>query len=89
MFGNDDPNIDGPMFEKEMKAYRFDTQENDIWKDETCMKLLNQGILLKAMNATEAKRAKKRIINYYWHDQRLYFKDLCVPKLEEKKLLIT
>jgi hypothetical protein len=53
------------------------------------MKLLNQGILSEAMNATKAKRAKKRIINYYWHDQRLYFNDLCVPKLEEKKLLIT
>jgi len=24
MFGNDDPNTNGPMFEEEMKAYGFD-----------------------------------------------------------------
>ncbi len=88
MFGNDDPNTNGLMSEEEMKAYGFDAQENDIWKDETCMKLLNEGVLLKSINATEAKRTKEKIINYYWHDQRLHFKDFCVPKLEKKKLLI-
>jgi hypothetical protein len=52
------------------------------------MKLLNEGVLLKSTNVTEAKRTKEKIINYYWHDQRLYFKHLCVPKLERKKPLI-
>jgi hypothetical protein len=88
MFGNDDLDTNGPMSEEEMKAYGSDAQENDIWKDETCMKLLNEGVLSKSTNATKAKWTKERIINYYLHNQRLYFKDICVPKREEKKTLI-
>jgi len=34
------------------------------------------------------KRVRKRIINYHWHDQRLYFKGLFVLKLEERMALI-
>jgi len=52
------------------------------------MKLLNEGVLSKSTNVREAKRTKERIINYYWDDQILYFKDLCVPKPKKMKPFI-
>jgi hypothetical protein len=45
MFGNDDPNTYGTIFEGERKGCGFNMQENDIWKDAICMELLNEGML--------------------------------------------
>ncbi len=59
---HDDLDTNGPMSEKEMKAYGSDAQKNDIWKDETCMKLLNERVLSKSTNATEAKQTKEKIL---------------------------
>jgi hypothetical protein len=42
----------------------------------------------ESTNVAKVKQAKKRMMNYYWHDQKLYFKGLCVPKLEEKKPMV-
>jgi len=36
----------------------------------------------------ESKRAKKRISNYHWRDQSLYFKDLLVPRPEDHMGLV-
>jgi len=36
----------------------------------------------------ECKRTRKRILNYHWQDQRLYFKGLFVPRLEDQMGLI-
>jgi hypothetical protein len=36
----------------------------------------------------EGKRARKRASNYCWKEQRLYFKGLYVPKLEERMPLV-
>jgi hypothetical protein len=49
---------------------------------------LKEGILLNTLDVEESKRARNRIINYCWQEQRLYFKGLFVPKLEEKMTLI-
>jgi hypothetical protein len=51
------------------------------------MELLNEKMMPKSTNVVKVRQAKKRMTNYYWHDQKLYFKGLCVPKLEEKKNL--
>jgi len=37
----------------------------------------------------ESKRARKRVSNYYWKEQRLYFKGLFVPKPEERMSLVS
>jgi len=35
------------------------------------------------------KRARKRVSNYCWKEQKLYFKGLLVPKLEERRSLVS
>jgi hypothetical protein len=66
----------------------MDTRSIDIWKDATCLGLLKEGILPDTIDLEESKRAIKRITNYCWKEQRLYFKGLYVPKLEERMALI-
>ncbi len=60
----------------------------DIWKDATCLALLKEGMLLDTIGLEEGKRARKRANNYCWKEQRLYFKDLYVPKPEERIPLV-
>jgi hypothetical protein len=52
------------------------------------MELLSAGILSHTVDLEESKRARKRIINNHWLDQRLYFKGLLVPKPEERMALV-
>jgi hypothetical protein len=52
-------------FNEEDKCW-IDTRNIDIWKDVTCMKLLQEGIVLNTANLEECKRARKRILNYHW-----------------------
>jgi hypothetical protein len=66
----------------------MDTRSIDIWKDATCLGLLKEGILLDTVDLEESKRARKRITNYCWKEQRLYFKGLYVPKPEERMALV-
>jgi len=42
-----------------------DTRNNDIWKDVTCMNLLQERILPDTVDPVESKRARKRILNYH------------------------
>jgi hypothetical protein len=67
---------------------RMDTKNIDIWKDATCLGLLKEDILPDTMDLEESKRAKKRITNYCWKEQTIYFKRLFVPKLEERMALV-
>ncbi len=41
------------------------TRNNDIWKDVTCMDLLQEGIIPDTVDFEECKRARKRILNYH------------------------
>jgi hypothetical protein len=60
----------------------------DIWSDATCPILLKEGMLPDAIELEEGKKARKRASNYYWKEQRLYFKELYVPKPEERIPLV-
>jgi len=66
----------------------MDTRNIDIWKDATCLGLLKGDILPNIVDLEQNKRAKKRITNYCWKEQRLYFKELFVPKPEERMALV-
>jgi len=65
-----------------------ETKGTNIWRDVTCLTLLKEGMLLDAIDLEEGKRARKRVNNYYWKEQRLYFKELYVPKPEERIPLV-
>jgi hypothetical protein len=49
---------------------------------------LKEGVLLNAIDYEEAKRIRKRASNYYWKEQKLFFKALLVPKSEERVSLV-
>jgi hypothetical protein len=64
-------------------------KQMDIWKDETCMVLLSGGTLDQVLNdVIEIDRAKRRLLNYHWRKDMLFFKDLVVPKPEERHVLV-
>jgi len=65
-----------------------DTRNSDIWKDVTCMNLLQEGILPNTVDPVESKRVRKRKLNYHWQDQSLYFKGLRVPRPEDHMGLV-
>jgi len=53
------------------------------------MVLLSRGTLDQVLDdAIEVDRVKRRLLNYHWREDMLFFKDLVMPKLEEKKALI-
>jgi hypothetical protein len=60
----------------------------DIWGDAVCLGLLKNGALLDLVDLEESKRARKKVNNYCWKEQRFYFKGLLVPKLEERMSLV-
>ncbi|CAK9266640.1 unnamed protein product [Sphagnum jensenii] len=60
-----------------------DSRSSDIWEDVSCMELLQGGALPATVDPLESKRARKRILNYHWQGQSLYFKGLLVPKPED------
>jgi hypothetical protein len=49
---------------------------------------LKESILPNIVDFEESKRAKKRIINYCWQEQRLFFKGLFMPKPKERLALV-
>jgi hypothetical protein len=64
-------------------------KQMDIWKDETYMVLLCGGILDQVLDdAIEVDRGKRRLLDYHWREDTLFFKDLVVPKLEERQMLV-
>jgi hypothetical protein len=73
----------------EEETWEMDTRNIDIWKDATCLGLLKGGILPDTIDHEESKRVRKRITNYCWKEERLYFKGLYVPKPEERMRLVS
>jgi hypothetical protein len=65
-----------------------DSRSYDIWEDNNCMELLQGGTLPATVDSLELKRARKRMLNYRWHEQLLYFKGLLVPKLGDRMELV-
>jgi hypothetical protein len=63
--------------------------EDNIWSDATCLTLLRDGVLPDTMDVEESKRVRKRVSNYYIKGERLYFRDLYVPKPDERTPLVT
>ncbi len=72
----------------EEETYGINTRNVDIWKDTTCLGLLKENKLPDTVDLEESKRVRKKISNYCWKEQRLYFKGLLVPKLEERMTLV-
>jgi hypothetical protein len=60
----------------------------DIWQDANCLALLKEGVLPEMIEPEEGRRARKRVANYCWKEQKLFFKDLYVPKPEERRSLV-
>ncbi len=60
----------------------------DIWEDMDCLALLKEGVLPAAVNIEEGKRIRKRASTYCWKEQKLFFKELLVPKPEERMSLV-
>ncbi len=77
-----------PTGSDEEDEWSASTMHQDIWEDVTCMDLLQGGMLPNTVDSVESKRAKKRILNYHWQDQSLYFKGLLVPRLEDRMGLV-
>ncbi len=68
--------------------HEIDARPVDIWSDAACLTLLREGELLATMDFEESKRARKRATNYCLRGESIYFKDLCVPKPEERTPLV-
>jgi hypothetical protein len=60
----------------------------DIWEDADCLTLLKGGVLADTVNLDESKRIRRRVSNYCWKEQKLFFKNLLVPKPEERVPLV-
>jgi hypothetical protein len=45
-------------------------------------------VLPATIDPLESKRARKRILNYHWQGQSLYFKGLLVPRLTDRMGLV-
>jgi hypothetical protein len=60
----------------------------DIWQDATCLALIKDGVLPDLIELDEGKKARKRAANYCWKEQKLFFKDLYVPKPDERRSLV-
>jgi hypothetical protein len=85
---SDDFELD-PTEPNEEEGHEDDTRTVDIWNDATCLALLRDGVLPDTMDVEESKRVRKRVSNYCIRGERLYFRDLYVPKPEERTPLVT
>jgi hypothetical protein len=61
----------------------------DIWEDKVAMVLLTSGHLEAPIHEVFwIKRAKKRVMKYHRAKDTLFFKELVVLKLEERRIVI-
>ncbi len=65
-----------------------DSRSCDIWEDVNCLELLQGRVLPDTVDHLESKRARKRILNYHWQGQSLYFKGLLVPRPADRMGLV-
>ncbi len=63
-------------------------KDPDIWQDTTCLTLLREGVLPELIEPRESKRVRKRAASYCWKEQKLFFKDLYVPRPRERRSLV-
>jgi hypothetical protein len=77
-----------PTIFNDEEDHEVDARYIDIWKDAVSLGLLKEGILPDTVDLEESKRARKRVSNYCWKEQKLYFKGLFVPKAEERTSLV-
>jgi hypothetical protein len=53
------------------------------------MVLLSGGILDQVLDdVIQVDQAKKRLLNYHWREDTLFFKNMVVPKPKEKQVLV-
>jgi hypothetical protein len=78
----------GPTESDDEEDHRVKSSCVDIWEDIDCLTLLKEGVLPDAVDFEESKRIRKRASNYYWKEQKLFFKALLVPKPEERVSLV-
>jgi len=78
-----------PTESDEEEDQEMDAKCIDIWEDVVSLGLLKNGALPDLVDLEESKRARKRVSNYYWKEQRLYFKGLLIPKPEERMSLVS
>jgi hypothetical protein len=84
---SDDLELD-PTEPSEEEGHEDDIRTVNIWSDVACLTLLRDGVLPDTMDVEESKRVRKRVSNYYIRSERLYFRDLYVPKPEERTPLV-
>jgi hypothetical protein len=72
----------------EEAKYGVEVKEPDIWQDSTCLALLKEGVLPDVVELEEGKRTRKRAEHYCRKEQRLFFRDLYVPRPEERRTLV-
>jgi hypothetical protein len=72
----------------EEAEYGVEVKEPDIWVDSTRLALLKEGMLPDVVELEEGKKARKRAEHYCWKEQRLFFKDLYVPRPKERRTLL-
>jgi hypothetical protein len=65
-----------------------DSRSSDIWEDVNCLELLQGRVLPDTVDHLESKRARKRMLNYHWQGQSLYFKGLLVPRPADRMGLV-
>jgi len=85
-FGSQELN---PTEADEEEDQELDAKCIDIWEDAVYLELLRNSALPNSVDLEEGKRARKRVSNYCWKEQRLYFKALLIPKPEERMSLVS
>jgi hypothetical protein len=78
----------GPTEPSEEEGHEDGIRTIDIWSDAACLTLLRDGVLPDTMDVEESKRVRKKVPNYCIRSERLYFRDLYVPKPEERNPLV-
>jgi hypothetical protein len=82
-----DPNL-SPTDSEDEEDCEGKTNYMDIWEDADCLTLLKEGVLAATVNPDESKRIRRRVSNYDWREQKLFFKNLLVPRPEERAPLV-
>ncbi len=85
----DDGHEEGGVRSGDEEACAEDTSKIDIWEDEVCLGLLKEGVVPNTVDLQESRRARKRAAHYCWKNEKLYFKGLYVPKLEDRLKLVS
>jgi len=77
-----------PTTVSEGVEYGAEVKEPNIWRDAIYLALLKEGVLPDLIEQEEGKRARRRAEHYCWKEQRLFFKDLYVPRPKERRSLV-